>query len=146
MTAAITADDFQRLALDGVPFVRQLGCTLERLEAGRVDVRLPYRDVLLRPGGTISGPAMMAVADVTLYAVVLSLIGAVPLAVTTDMTCHFLRRARPGDLIAQGRILKLGRTLAIGEVSLVPDGDLEADSVCHVVGTYAIPPAHKREG
>lgn len=139
MTAAITALDFQRLALDGVPLVGQLGCVLERLERGEVDIRLPYRELLLRPGGVISGPAMMAVADVTLYAVVLSLIGPVPLAVTTDMTCHFLRGAKPGDLIARGRILKLGQTLAIGEVELVPDVARDGGSVCHVVGTYAIP-------
>lgn len=54
MTAAITALDFQRLALDGVPLVSQLGCVLERLERGEVDIRLPYRELLLRPGGVIS--------------------------------------------------------------------------------------------
>jgi uncharacterized protein (TIGR00369 family) len=100
---------------------------------------MPYQPLLQRPGGTICGPALMALADVTLYGVVLSMIGRVELAVTTDMTVHFLRRPPPEEVIADGRLLKLGRRLAVGEVTMQCDRDPRP--ICHVVGTYAIPPA-----
>ncbi|MCB2054763.1 MAG: PaaI family thioesterase [Geminicoccaceae bacterium] len=148
----MTGDAFAALATRGVPYVGQLGCTVERFEHGRVDVRLPCRDLLLRPGGTICGPAMMALADITLYGVVLSMVGPVELAVTADFNIHFLRKPRPGDLIARGRCLKLGRSLVVGEVSIVPDrrADAPADPaatppeprpVAHVIATYALPPS-----
>jgi uncharacterized protein (TIGR00369 family) len=134
----ITAAAFRALAFEGVPYAGQLGCRLERFEAGLVSVRMPWQDLLRRPGGTICGPALMTLADVTLYGVVLSMVGEVALAVTTDMTIHFLRRPAPRDVLASGRLLKLGRRLAIGEVVMHSDGD--ARLICHVVGTYAIPP------
>lgn len=133
----ITAEAFTELAAQGVPYVGQLGCRVERFERGRVDMRLPYQAMLLRPGGTVCGPAMMALADIALYGVVLSLIGRVELAVTTDLNFHFLRKPKPGDLIAHGRILKLGTRLAVGDVSIVREG--EEVPVAHAVGTYAIP-------
>ena len=133
----MTATEFAELATQGVPYVGQLGCEILRFEAGRVDVRLPYHELLLRPGGTVCGPAMFALADITLYGVVLSLVGRVERAVTTDLTMHFMRRPPPGDLLGEGRILKHGTRLAIGEVSIrsVDHGDV----VAHAVGTYAIP-------
>lgn len=133
----MTLEAFEALAADGVPLVGQLGCRVLRFEWGSVDVRLPYRDLLLRPGGTICGPAIMALADITLYGVVLSMIGGVELAVTTDLTVHFLRKPAPGDLLARGRILKLGTRLAVAE-ALVGPADRE-EAVAHAVGTYAIP-------
>ena len=139
---------FETLATGGVPLIAGLGCTVVRFEPGRCDVRLPYRDLLLRPGGTVCGPALMALADITLYGVVLSLIGRVELAVTTDLTTHFLKKPRPGDLVGEGRILRLGRTLAVAEVTIRSlDGGSAAgdvDAVAHVVGTYAIPPDRGR--
>jgi uncharacterized protein (TIGR00369 family) len=134
----ITAATFQALAFEGVPYAGQLACRVERFEAGRVTLRMPYQDLLRRPGDTICGPALMALADVTLYGVVLSMVGEVALAVTTDMTIHFLNRPAPRDVLASGRLLKLGRRLAIGEVIMQSDGDVRP--ICHVVGTYAIPP------
>ena len=133
---------FETLATGGVPLIRELGCRVLRFEPGHCDVRLPYRDLLVRPGGTVCGPALMALADITLYGVVLSLIGRVELAVTTDLTIHFLKKPRPGDLLGEGRILRQGRTLAVAEVTIRPfDMDAgEVDAVAHVVGTYAIPP------
>jgi uncharacterized protein (TIGR00369 family) len=108
-----------------------------RFEAGEVDMRLPWQELLLRPGGTICGPAMMGLADVTLYGVVLSLIGPLELTVTTDLSFHFLSKPRPADLIAQGRILRLGRRLAVGEVTVFSEG--VEKPVAHCVGSYAIP-------
>lgn len=117
----------------------QLGVTVDRVEHGAVWVRVPFRDEFRRPGGTIAGPVMMLLADFAMYGVVLSMIGRVELAVTTNLNINFVRRPRPGDLRAEGRILKLGRRLAVGEVHVYAgDG---GDLVAHVTSTYSIPPA-----
>lgn len=137
--AKIYAEEFLEIARDGVPYVGQLDLSVEAWEAGHVRLRLPYSDLIRRPGGTICGPALMGLADVTLYGVVMSLIGRADLAVTTDLTFHFLSKPDPVDLWAEGKILKLGRRLAIGEVSITSEG--KSQPVCRAVGSYAIPPA-----
>jgi uncharacterized protein (TIGR00369 family) len=81
---------------------------------------------------------MMMLADATMYAVVLSLIGKVKLAVTTSFNVNFLRRPPPGDIVAEGRIIKLGKRLAVSEVTVFTEGDHEP--VAHATGTYSIPP------
>ncbi len=97
----------------------------------------------LRPGGTVSGPALMGVADAALYAAVLGEIGIVPLAVTTNLSINFLRRPEAGRrIIGVCKLMKVGRTLAVGEVSLYSEG--VSEPVAHVVGTYAIPPGASR--
>jgi uncharacterized protein (TIGR00369 family) len=96
----------------------------------------------LRPGGTISGPAMFTLADLTLYVAVLASIGPAALAVTTNMNMNFLRRPPPGDLLGEAHLLKLGKSLAVGEIHLRAPGG--AESVAHAVGTYALPPDHLR--
>ncbi len=135
--AKITAEAFLELATEGVPYVGLLGCRVERLARGEIVIRLPWRDLLRRPGGTVCGPAMMALADIALYGVVLSLVGRVPLAVTTDLNIHFLRRPEPGDLLGRGRLIRAGRTLVVGEVSIARDEDPRP--VAHAVGTYILP-------
>lgn len=100
-------------------------------------VRLKHHDDHLRPGGTISGPAMFALADVALYVAILAQIGRVPLAVTTNLTINFLRKPAPGDLIGEARLMKLGKRLAVGEVELRSLG--AAAMVAHATGTYSIP-------
>src|SRR4051794_38014717 len=102
-------------------------------------VRLGYHERHLRPGGTLSGPSMMALADLGLYVAILANIGPVALAVTTNLSFNFLRKPGPRDLIAECRLLKLGKRLAVGEVALRSDGDSEI--VCHATGTYSIPAA-----
>jgi len=136
--ARITADELMALARDEVPIAGRMGILVETVEAGRVRARVPYRDEFVRPGGTIAGPVMMALADFVMWGVVLSLAGPVHLAVTTSLNINFLRRPRPGDLVAEGTILKMGRRLAVGEVSLLcgPHEEL----VAHVTCTYALPP------
>ena len=134
----ITQQEFEQLAHEHVPFVSQLGIQVEFIEAGRATLRIPFREDFIRPGGTISGPVQMALADLTMYAVIMSLLGRVDMAVTTNLNCNFLRRPRPVDLIARGTILKLGKRLAVGEVTLFSDGD--QDPVAHVTCTYSIPP------
>ena len=93
----------------------------------------------LRPGGTVSGPVLMAVADVALYVAIIGEIGLVPLAVTTSLNINFLRKpSSERDIIGVCRLLKLGKVLAVGEVSLYSEG--QDEPVAHVVGTYSIPP------
>jgi uncharacterized protein (TIGR00369 family) len=136
--SAIAIDDFNRLIREELPFAWEQGFRVERLEAGTATVRLPVDQAHLRPGGTVSGPAMMGLADYTMYAVVLSRIGRVKMAVTTNLNANFLRRPPPKDLIAEGRLLKLGRRLAYGEVTIFSEG--EDEPVCHVTSTYSLPP------
>ncbi len=114
------------------------GLALERIDYGDCRVRLAYNDRYIRPGGTISGPTMMMLADFALYVAILSAIGPVALAVTTNFNINFLRRPEPRDLLADARIMKLGRRLAVMEVTLYSDGG--EDPVAHVTSTYSIPP------
>ena len=93
----------------------------------------------LRPGGTVSGPVLMATADVALYAAILGEIGIVPLTVTTSLNINFLRKpVATAAIIGVCKLIKLGRTLAVGEVSLYSEG--RSELVAHAVGTYSIPP------
>ena len=93
----------------------------------------------LRPGGTVSGPVLMSVADVAIYVAILGKIGIVPLTVTTSLTINFLRKpSAEARIIAECTLLKVGRTLIVGEVSLYSEGS--SDLVAHVVGTYSVPP------
>ena len=110
------------------------------LEAGaEVVIRLRVDDSHLRPGGTVSGPTMFALADVGIYLAILSRIGPVALSVTTNATIDFLRKPLAGgDLVARVRVLKLGRSLAVGDCLIYSEG--EADPVARASMTYSIPP------
>jgi len=112
---------------------------VERIAEMEADVRLMVSQQHLRPGGTISGPSMFALADLAMYAVVLAMIGPVALAVTTNCSIDFMRKPVAGrDLIGSARLLKLGRNLAVGDVMIRTVGH---DAVLARAGmTYAIPP------
>lgn len=101
-------------------------------------MRLDTGDRHLRPGGTISGPTMMGLADAAMYALVMANLGPVALAVTTNLNINFYRKPAPGVLHARASMLKLGRRLAVGEVLLYTEDP--AASVAHVTLTYSIPP------
>ena len=133
----IDAAAFEALAYGGVPYVGQLGFKVERLSFGAIALRLPYQDLLVRPGGTVCGPAMMALADIAAYGVVLSMIGPVELAVTTDLNIHFLKKPKPTGLIAEGTALKHGRRLAVAQVTIHSEADTAP--VAFATATYAIP-------
>lgn len=93
----------------------------------------------LRPGGTVAGPVLMGLADAALYIAIFGEIGIVPLAVTTSLTINFMRKpAAAVAVIADCKLMKVGRALAVGEVTLYSEG--QEDPVAHVVGTYSIPP------
>ncbi|MEE3086898.1 MAG: PaaI family thioesterase [Pseudomonadota bacterium] len=103
------------------------------------DNSIKVREQDLRPGGTVSGPTMMALADTALYVALLREIGLVSLAVTTSLNFNFLRKpVADRDLLAECKLLKQGKSLAVGEVTICSEGD-EAP-VAHATGTYSIPP------
>jgi uncharacterized protein (TIGR00369 family) len=112
--------------------------TIERLGEKSARARFRVDRKHLRPGDTVSGPTLMALADVTMYAALLGEIGLLPLAVTTSLNINFLRKPAQMDVVAEARLLKVGKRLAVGEVSLFSDGD--PAPVAHVTCTYSIPP------
>jgi len=113
---------------------------VEAVSTAAITVRLPVEDRHLRPGGTVSGPTMFALADVAVYLMILSRIGPVALAVTTNCAIDFLRKPAAGrDLIAEARLLKLGRALAVGAVLIYSEGT--AEPVARASLTYSIPPS-----
>ena len=121
----------------------QTKCVVEEVISGGATVSLEVGASELRPGGTVSGPVLMAVADVALYVAVLGEIGIVPLAVTTSLTINFMRKPAAGRrILGVCKLMKVGKSLAVGEVSLYSEGS--PDPVAHVVGTYAIPPTRAK--
>lgn len=112
---------------------------VERADASGVCLRLVVDARHLRPGGTVSGPAMFGLADVAMYLAILSRIGPVALAVTTNCAIDFMRKPKARvDLLAEARVLKLGRSLAVGDVLIFSHG--QSDPVARAGLTYAIPP------
>ena len=111
---------------------------IEEARPGYVRARLPYRDSMLRPGNVLSGPALFAAADLVMYALVLSHVGPELMAVTSNINLNFLSKARPGDIIGEGRMLKLGRRQAVMEALLYSSAEPET-LVAHVTGSYALP-------
>jgi uncharacterized protein (TIGR00369 family) len=123
--------EFPQIHQDGRAF------TVETAEHGAARMRMAYQERFLRPGATISGPAMFTLADLAMYAAVLSAIGPRAQAVTVNLSINFLRRPGPRDMIAGARLLKLGKRLAIGEIALHSDG--EDELAAHATATYSIP-------
>jgi uncharacterized protein (TIGR00369 family) len=124
---------FEREGLDG-------GGSMRVEEVGNLTARLRLKAAPrdLRPGGTVSGASLMALADLAIYAALLGEIGLVPLAVTTSLTMNFLRKPPLADVLAEARLLKVGRSLAFGEILLRSEG--EQKLVAHGTSTYSIPP------
>jgi len=143
MPAALTAGELEERLAAEFPeaFFPGSGLTILEVGDGRARVRLTPPARSTRPGGTVSGPTLMMLADVTMYVAVLGAIGWVPLAVTTSLNINFLRKAAPGPLIAECRLLKLGKRLAVGEVTLWSEGD--ETPVAHATSTYSIPAASR---
>lgn len=131
---AFLARDFGQVAAD---------FTVERAQAEGLTLRLKVANQHLRPGDTVSGPAMFGLADVAMYLAILSRLGPVALAVTTSCSIDFMRKPQAGrDLLAQARVLKLGRNLAVGDVMVFSEG--QADPVARASLTYSLPPAGGR--
>jgi uncharacterized protein (TIGR00369 family) len=137
---AMTVEELERLLAAEFPqaFYPGSGLAIEEVWHHGARVRQSYSERFIRPGGTISGPTMMALADFAMYVVILAAIGPVPLAVTINLNINFLRKPEPRDLVGVARLLKLGQRLAVGEVSIYSEGAEEP--VAHVTSTYSIPP------
>lgn len=107
------------------------------VEPGRVRIVAPYREGLLRPGGVISGPTLMSLADTAAYALVLAHIGDQLMAVTSQLNISFLRGAQPGDIHADAELLRLGRRLAVCDVRIWTESPDRLAAQANV--TYALP-------
>jgi uncharacterized protein (TIGR00369 family) len=136
---AMTAEEIGELLSKEFPQAFYAGCghSIERVDYGDVRVRWAFDAANLRPGGTVSGPTMMELADFAMYVAVFSAVGPQPLAVTTNLTINFLRKPAQADLIAEAKLMKIGKRLAVGEVTIRSDG--MAEPVAHVTSTYSIP-------
>jgi len=136
---ALNAEQIGELLHEVFPqaFFPGCGLSVERVDYGDVRVRREFHEDHLRPGGTISGPTMMALADFAMYVAVFSAVGRQPLAVTTNLNINFLRKPGHADLIAEAKLLKMGKRLVVGEVTIRSEGSDEP--VAHVTSTYSIP-------
>jgi uncharacterized protein (TIGR00369 family) len=141
MTIAMSESDIEAYLDREFPQIHLGGRTFHVEEVGPMfaRMRMDYHERHLRPGGTISGPSMMTLGDLALFVAILAQCGPVSLAVTTNLAFNFLRRPGPVALIAQCRLFRVGRKLAVGEVSMWSQGSDEI--VCHATGTYALPSA-----
>ncbi|MFT0622814.1 PaaI family thioesterase [Ectopseudomonas guguanensis] len=134
----MTALEVQTLIRSGLPMAEDIDLRIDQLDEEGVLARVPFHAKLVRPGGTLSGPTIMALGDAAMYAVVLGRLGRVEMAVTSNLNINFLVRPKPVDLLAAARILRLSRRQAVCEVSLYSAGN-EDELVAHVTGTYALP-------
>lgn len=134
----LSAKQVEALIRQGVPMTEDIDLRIERLDEAGALARVPFQPKLVRPGGTLSGPTIMALADAAMYAVVLGRLGRVEMAVTSNLNINFLARPQAVDLLADARILRLSRRQAVCEVSLYSQGG-EDELVAHVTGTFALP-------
>jgi uncharacterized protein (TIGR00369 family) len=136
---AMTVEALERFLTAEFPqaFHDRSGLSIEEVWQGGARVRQAFQERFVRPGGTLSGPTMMALTDFAMYVGVLASVGPVPLAVTTNLNINFLRKPAMTDLIAECRLLKLGQRLAVGEVTIRSDG--QEEPVAHATSTYSIP-------
>ncbi len=135
---AMTAPEIFALMHKVFPTVKAMNFEIEQLDDDTITLSRHTTDQDLRPGHTISGPAMMTMVDTAAYFLILSRIGPEALAVTTNLNINFLRKPVPGKLTARGELLKLGKRLVIVEVSLYTEASDKR--VAHATVTYSIPP------
>lgn len=140
LTPVMTPDELNTYIAEVYPQIMDQfpGYAVETIVPGRVVVRMQTNETHLRAGNTVSGPTLFSLADMGGYACVLSHIGREALAVTTNLNINFMRKAEVGVLIADSRILKLGKRLMVYDVAICVEGS--DDVIAHATGTYAIPP------
>lgn len=137
--AKIGPAEFTRRMHTLVPVSGDMGIVAERMDTdGSAAVRLAFQPTMLRPGGTISGPALMTMADVAMFAGVNGRLGWTPMALTANLNTTFLRPPKPEDLVAEATPLRFGRRLAFFAVTIASVSDLDRP-VAHVTGSYALP-------
>jgi uncharacterized protein (TIGR00369 family) len=134
---AMSTEELQSFLLGAFPDAPSTMVVEDSGEWG-VRMRLPVTKAHGRPGATVSGPALMGLADGAAWLAILAQIGPVALAVTTSLHIDFLRKPALVDMVAEGRVLKLGKTLGVVDVTLRSDG--HDDVVAKAQVTYSIPP------
>ena len=134
----MTAEELEQFLYSHFPDTAHRAFKVERVDEMFAQVRMCYDRRHLRPGGTISGPSLMMLSDTAMYMALLGMIGPVALAVTTNLNINFLRKPEQADVIAECKLLKLGKRLAVGEVTMYSEGDHAP--VAHATVTYSIPP------
>jgi uncharacterized protein (TIGR00369 family) len=138
--AVLGVEELERRLAEEFPEAFHDGSGLAILDVWHSGARLRQdcRKNSTRPGGTVSGPVLMQLADATMYVAILASVGWVPLAVTTNLNINFLKKPPPGVLIGECRLMKLGKRLAVGEIGIRTEGD--TDLAAHATSTYSIPP------
>jgi len=134
----ISIDKFENLIRQQVPFIAALGAHLKKLGKGTATMRMSGKAEFLRPGDSVNGPVLVALVDVAMYAAIMSLIGRSEITLTTNLNINFLRPPPLGELVAEARMIKLGKRLAVMEATVFSEGHDEP--VVHATGTYSIPP------
>jgi uncharacterized protein (TIGR00369 family) len=140
---AVAADELTRLLTAEFPQVwsNASGLSIEKVWSGGCRLRQAFREQLLRPGATISGATIMALGDYAVYVAVLATIGWEPLAVTTSLNVNFLRKPGCKDLLADCDLIKVGKRLVVGEVTIREAGEDRDDGpIAHLTSTYSVPP------
>ena len=135
-TERCSAAEIQAIVHAGVPIAGGWGVEVVEAAAGHAVVRLPFRPDLLRPGGTVSGPALMGLADVAMWAALLGVTGGRDESVTSTMTVNFLRPFAPGPVLAEARLLKRGKRMVFGEVLLRAESAEEVSA--HVTTSWVV--------
>lgn len=133
-----SAQGVQDIIHRGVPIAADYGIVVEEVNDAYARIRLPYATRFLRPGGSLSGPAMMSMVDTVMYAALLHEYGAEQMALTSDIQIRFLRRAPTRDAVAEGRIIKKGSRLVVIEVDIYAEGESHQPAA-HATGTYMLP-------
>jgi uncharacterized protein (TIGR00369 family) len=134
----MTPADLMKFLDEHFPQAANQGLAIEHLDDTTIRVRLPADERHLRPGGTIAGPTLIWLVDLGFYLLLLGRLGPVAQAVTTNLNINFMRKPEPADLIGEGRLMKLGRSLAVGDFTIWSEGRTEP--VAHATVTYSIPP------
>jgi uncharacterized protein (TIGR00369 family) len=135
----LQADQVEALIREWIPMARQIDLRVEAIDAHGARIRIPFDEANKRPGGSVSGPVLMAAADTAMYAAILGALGEVAMAVTSNLNINFMQRPGEVDIIAQGKILKLGKRIAYCEVDIFTSES--EDLVAHVTGSYSLPPS-----
>ena len=135
---ALQAKQVQELIRNWIPMAEDIDLRVEKISDHSSLVRIPFDEKNKRPGGSVSGPVLMAAGDTAMYAAIIGALGEVAMAVTSNLNINFMQRPGEVDILAEGKILKLGKRIAYCEVELYTSGSREL--VAHVTGSYALPP------
>ena len=131
--------DVNAMVADAFPRTTDMGFSCVELGDGLAVARLAFDVENVRPGGIVPGPSVFGLADIALWFAVFTKVGFEPMAVTSDLTIHFLRPAVGSALLAKCALTKVGKRLAHGEIRIwEEDGDPER-LIAFASGAYALP-------